>query len=78
MNLTQNLLKLCAVAALGVFLLNMVLKYAFGIDVLYSPQYHLVRLGLLVVFLYMLYNEIFEPGRLQELGTAAVGERRLR
>lgn len=75
----QTTVTLLAVEAVGIFLLYLIAKYVFGIDItdFKSPRGHMIGLGLAAVFLYTIYSTLFEnPGGIRQLGATATYETR--
>ena len=70
----KNIVGLLAVEVFAVFLLYVVVKYAFGIDIFdfNSTRGKLVAAGIVGLFLYTFYTVLFEPGTLQTIGSQTV------
>lgn len=73
MGTMKNIAGLLAVEVFAVFLLYIVVKYAFGIDIFDFKSTHgkLVAAGIVGLFLYTFATFLFEPNALQTLGADA-------
>ena len=73
MGVMKNVLFLLAYEAVGVFLLYVVLKNVFGIDIFdfSTPRGKMIGGGMVLVFLVSFYSVLFEPGELRTIGAAA-------
>lgn len=73
MGMMKNIVSLLLVQAFGVYVLYLVVKYVFGVDLDFStPHGKLLGLGLAGAFLYMFYLFLFEPNMLAWLGATAM------
>ena len=73
MGTVKNVVALIAVEVFAVFLLYMVMKYVFDFDIFdfSSTRGKLIGFAITGVFLYSFYTVLFEPGELQNIGSAA-------
>ena len=73
MGVIDRTVKLLAVEAFAVFLVYVVAKNAFGVNILdfTSTRGRLVGLGIALVCLYGFYSALFDPAVLRTIGTDA-------
>ena len=73
MGVISNVVKLMAIEAFAVFLLYVVVRYAFGIDIFDfdSTRGRMVAIGIVVVFIGTFASVLFEPDALRTIGAQA-------
>ena len=73
MGTVKNVVGLLAVESFGVFLLWVVCKYAFGVDIFDfdTTRGKYIAFGIVCVFLYTFSAVLFEPGEIRRLGATA-------
>ena len=73
MGVIRNTLALVAVEAFAIFMLYLVCKYVFGIDIFdfSSPRGKWIGGGIVAVLLYSFYTVLFESKSLAQIGAYA-------